>query len=133
VDLERDVEAYFKRQWKAAGGGSRKLRWLCRKGAPDRFAWLPGLVASVFLVELKRPKGSTARIQQYEHKVLRKDGLQVYVVHTREAVDNFIRQAVDMHRERCRILSVEGPHRPTQEEALVLRNPFGGPLDRLAL
>ena len=105
VDKERDVEAYFKRQWTLHKGKSRKLRWLCRTGAPDRFAWLPGDPPSVFFVELKRPKGATRATQKVEHRILRADGLEVHVLDTRLLVDNFIRTAVDTHSLRCRMPS----------------------------
>ena len=52
VERESVIEAYLKKCIKAAGGEVRKLRWIGRRGAPDRFVMLKGV--SCF-VELKRP------------------------------------------------------------------------------
>lgn len=86
--LEREVEKYFVAQVKKAGGEQRKLRWIGRRGAPDRFVGLNG----VHLVELKRP-GKDARQEQIrEHNRLRKKGVKIWVIDTKEGVDSFLRE-----------------------------------------
>lgn len=89
--LERDVEKYFVAQVKQAGGEVRKLKWIGRRAAPDRFVALNG----AHLVELKRP-GKDARIEQKrEHDRLRKKGIKVYIIDTKEGVDSFIREVTN--------------------------------------
>lgn len=58
---ERDVEAYLVRQVKARGGEVRKVRWIGRRGAPDRLVLVPGCWP--FLLELKAP-GRKPTLQQ---------------------------------------------------------------------
>lgn len=87
--LEAKVEDYFVEQVEAHGGVQRKLKWIARRGGPDRFVKFLG--APVVLVELKRP-GKTARPEQErEHARLRAAGVDVRVIDTKQAVDNFIR------------------------------------------
>lgn len=94
---ERDVETYFVEQVEKAGGFTRKLRWLCRRGAPDRFVFgLPSKstltgFAPVALVELKRPGCPADSHQQREGDKLRQRGVLVFVVDSFAAVDDFIR------------------------------------------
>lgn len=59
---ERDVEAYLVRQAKALGGEVRKVRWIGRRGAPDRLVLIPSCWP--FLLELKAP-GRKPTLQQY--------------------------------------------------------------------
>jgi hypothetical protein len=90
--LERNVEDYFVEQVEAHGGIQRKVKWLGRRAAPDRFVKFLG--APAVLVELKRP-GKTARPEQErEHARLRAVGVDVRVIDTKQAVDNFIRDMV---------------------------------------
>ena len=85
---ESQVEAYLVKQVKLAGGATRKLRWLCRNGAPDRVV-LFGDGTLVF-VEVKRPGGRVRLEQKLEHDDLRKLGQTVLVIETLEAVDELI-------------------------------------------
>jgi hypothetical protein len=85
---ERDVESYFVEQVKAAGGEVRKVKWVNKRGAPDRVAMLNG----AHFVELKRPGGEPEPHQLREHERMRKHGLNVHVIDTFEGVDCFIRE-----------------------------------------
>lgn len=38
---ERDIEAYMVKRVKAMGGEVRKVKWIGRRGAPDRLVMLP--------------------------------------------------------------------------------------------
>ena len=38
---ESEIEKYLVKQVKAAGGEVRKVKWIGRRGAPDRLAMLP--------------------------------------------------------------------------------------------
>lgn len=86
--LERDVEDYFVEQVEAHGGIHRKLRWIGRRAAPDRFVKFLG--AAPVLVELKKPDKEPRDDQKREHARLRAVGCDVRVIDTRQAVDNFI-------------------------------------------
>lgn len=84
---ERDVEAYLVKQVKAAGGEVRKLRWIGRRGAPDRLVLLRG----AHFVELKRPGEKLEDHQDREHNRMRKNDVFPWVLDTFEAVDAFMR------------------------------------------
>jgi len=74
---ERDIENYLVGRVKALGGEVRKLRWIGRNGAPDRFVMLKGWS---FFAELKAP-GQKPRVNQLrEHERLRAMGQSVHVI-----------------------------------------------------
>ncbi len=84
---ERDVERYLVRQVKTAGGEVRKVKWLGRRGAPDRLAMLPGF--SVW-VEVKAPGVPLKKHQQREHERMRRMGQTVAVIDSVAGVDQLI-------------------------------------------
>jgi len=84
---ERDVEAYLVQRVKALGGEVRKVKWIGRKGAPDRLVLLPG--CSVW-VEIKRPRACATPGQLREHERLRSAGQIVLVLDTFGAVDAWV-------------------------------------------
>lgn len=86
---ESAVEKYFCEQVAAHGGEVRKVKWLGRDGAPDRLALFP---YCLIWVELKRPGKKAEPHQEREHERLRAYGQQVYVIDSREAVDNLMRE-----------------------------------------
>lgn len=66
------------------GGAVRKLKWVGRRGAPDRLVLLPKAAA---FVELKRPKGGVlGKSQIRELDLLKSAGLRVFVIQTIEEV-----------------------------------------------
>jgi hypothetical protein len=87
---ESQIEAELKRRVKAARGQTRKVRWLCRSGAPDRVIWWPGPRAA--FVEIKRPgEGVDWRSPQgREISRLRADGWAVYVLNEVAQIDGII-------------------------------------------
>lgn len=93
---ESRVEAMLKRRVKEAGGRFRKAHWVARRGAPDDLVWWPTpnrvkhpMPIAAF-VEVKRP-GKLPTIQQaHEHKLLRQDGWEVWVVDSFDAVECFV-------------------------------------------
>ena len=107
---ERDIEAELVKRVKALGGEVRKVKWIGRRGAPDRFVMLPPhqqtvapFVVSVrwipcsFWVELKRPGGAATfpanaheRKQNREHKRMRKMGQRVEVVDSFERIEDVL-------------------------------------------
>ena len=89
---EGPIENYLRRRVKEERGQIRKVKWLCRSGAPDDLIWWSGPRAA--FVECKapgvpiNPKDPQAR----EVDKLLRDGWAVYVVDSFEAVDEVIRQ-----------------------------------------
>jgi hypothetical protein len=87
---ERDIEQYFIRRVREAGGLQRKFVSPGHKGVPDRIVVLEG---RVHFVELKAPGKYLRPDQQREHMRLRKAGCSVFVIDSKEAVDYFIGKA----------------------------------------
>jgi hypothetical protein len=83
---ERDVERYFKRKVEEVGGEVRKVKWIGRRGAPDRVVFLNG----TYWVELKAPGEKPRPEQTREHSRMWAQGAWVYVLDSFESVDNFI-------------------------------------------
>lgn len=83
---ESEIEAYLVKRVKELGGDTRKLKWIGRRGAPDRFVMLYG----GFFVELKAPGEKLRPEQEREHAFLRDNGVEVYVVDTIEGVDELL-------------------------------------------
>ncbi len=81
---ENDIEQYLVKQVKALGGEVRKVRWIGRHGAPDRFVMLPG---RALWVELKAPGRKPKPHQIREHARLRAMGQCVEVVDSFDGVD----------------------------------------------
>ena len=103
---ERDIEKYLARRVKELGGEVRKVKWIGRRGAPDRVVMLPHRPRinewpwpdSTIWVELKNPetiqtfpKDFRERAQHREHARMRKAGQRVEVVGTIEGVDEVLR------------------------------------------
>ena len=81
---ERDVEAYGVKRFKAIGGEVRKLKWIGRRGAPDRVLMWKG---HTIWIEFKAPGCVPDAHQLREHKRMRLMGQRVYVLDTFKAVD----------------------------------------------
>jgi len=86
---ESVIETHLVKQVLKAGGLFRKLKWIGRRGAPDRFI---ALNRKVFLVEVKRPGETLEPHQKREHARLKAQGVNVVTVSTFEEVDNFIKE-----------------------------------------
>ena len=91
---ESQVEAYFADVVRAHGGEVRKVKWIGRRGAPDRRAMMPPAWGKSFWVEFKNPKtietfpaNGHERQQAREHSRMRKLGELVLVIGTIEQVD----------------------------------------------
>ena len=86
--LESSVEAYLVQQVHAHGLTQRKLKFIGRRGAPDRLVL--GRYRRkkvVWFVEVKRPGGVPRPDQVHEHNLLRYYDQDVFVVSSREEVD----------------------------------------------
>ena len=98
--LEREVEAYLVKRVKELGGEVRKVNWLGRNGAPDRFVMLPPQFIAdrklpvqprtAFWVELKAPGQKAKPHQLREHARMEAMGERVVVVDSLEGVDEVL-------------------------------------------
>ncbi|MCM8595147.1 VRR-NUC domain-containing protein [Accumulibacter sp.] len=83
--LERDIEDYLVRRAKAFGGEVRKVRWIGRRGAPDRIVFLPG--SRLYWVEVKAPGTKAQPHQAREHERMRGMGQAVLVIDSIAAIE----------------------------------------------
>ena len=81
---ERDIEQYLVQRVKAMGGEVRKVRWVGRRGAPDRLVMLPNLTV---WVELKAPGKTPEPHQVREHDRMRAMGQRIAVIDSLNAVE----------------------------------------------
>ncbi|EXI92401.1 MAG: VRR-NUC domain protein [Candidatus Accumulibacter sp. BA-94] len=82
---ESDIEDHLVRRAGELGGEVRKLRWIGRRGAPDRVVFLPG--SRLYWVELKRPGSQASAHQAREHERMRGMGQTVLVIDSLAAID----------------------------------------------
>ncbi|QEG06827.1 endonuclease [Escherichia phage Schulenburg] len=86
---EGKIQKYAKEQFEALGGLVRKIVYEGRNGAPDLLVVLPGGV--IWFVEVKKDENTEPEEHQLrEHKRLRKRDANVFVVGTKEEVDDII-------------------------------------------
>lgn len=83
---ESEVEAYLVKRIKALGGEVRKVAWIGRRGAPDRFVMTPDTKPNRW-VELKRPGKTPEPHQLREIERMRACDEIVEVVDSFEQVD----------------------------------------------
>ena len=84
---ESEVEDYLVKCVKKLRGEVRKVKWIGRRGAPDRFVMVCGLN---FFVELKAPGKKPSEQQRYEIESLKSRDVAVYVVDSINAVDQLL-------------------------------------------
>jgi hypothetical protein len=84
---ERDIEQYLVKRVKELGGEVRKIRWVGRRGAPDRLVMLQG---TTVWVELKAPGRPVEVYQIREHARMRVMGQHVEVVDSIDAVERLL-------------------------------------------
>lgn len=99
---ESQIEKYLVAQVKALGGEVRKVRWIGRCNAPDRFIMMPlksvidGITyeytppREAVWVELKAPGKKPTSGQLREHEKMRGMGQQVEVIDSFEGVDKLL-------------------------------------------
>jgi len=104
VIRERDIERYLVKTAKALGGEVRKVKWIGRRGAPDRVVMLPAYTAKItneifmsmtrlsvlpqtIWIELKAPGKKPTIGQLREHARMRAMGQRVEVVDSMAGVD----------------------------------------------
>ena len=98
---ERDIERYLCKKAKALGGEVRKVKWIGRRGAPDRLVMLPGVfmlkrgrdhvtAGRTIWVELKAPGKKAEPHQLREHKRMQALGQRVEVIDSFGGVDKLL-------------------------------------------
>lgn len=101
--IEATVERHLVKMVKRAGGEIRKVRWIGRRGAPDRLVLmkhpfsikLAAHSTCHFFVELKRPGGTLRPEQEREHTILRESGITVLVFDSKDSIDFFFAKDYD--------------------------------------
>lgn len=93
---ESDIEKEFNRLVKLHRGLSSKLRWLDRRGAPDRFVAFKDYGS--YFVELKRPGGKPRPEQIREHQRLKAHGITVYIVNDIETLEKFFEMVTNANK-----------------------------------
>jgi len=99
---ESDIEKRLVQRVKERGGEVRKVKWIGRRGAPDRVVMLParsprlvnGKVAderNTVWVELKAPGVKPEDYQLREHARMRKMGQRVEVIDSYEQIEELLK------------------------------------------
>lgn len=103
---EAKIEKYLCDRVKMLGGEVRKVKWIGRRGAPDRLVMLPqtwiryhdypmaevgAFPPQTIWVELKAPGKEPEPHQAREHKRMRDMGQRVEVIDSMEGVDNLLK------------------------------------------
>lgn len=85
MDLEKDIEKYFKNKIKQAGG--RSMKWVCPgvRGVPDQIVFFPN--GQTVFVEMKRPNGALRKSQEKMTRTLRELNQQVFACYTKHQAD----------------------------------------------
>lgn len=89
---EKDVEAHLRNAIKKIGGKAYKWESPGNAGVPDRIIFLPD--GRVHFVELKAPGKKPTALQLAQHRKLTQLGQQVYVLDSKEAVNDFIQEVM---------------------------------------
>ena len=84
---EGEIEDYFTERAENMGAEVRKLAWVNRRGAPDRFVALKGVV---LLIEFKAPGEKLRPNQKKEHEKLKRAGVNVITIENRKECDNLL-------------------------------------------
>jgi hypothetical protein len=82
---ESDIEKYLVKKVKALGGEVRKVKWIGRRGAPDRLVMFPPNHTE--WVELKATGKVAEPHQLREHVRMRAMGQTVFVIDSLAGVD----------------------------------------------
>ena len=85
---EKDIERYLVNEVRKIGGTAYKFTSPGRRSVPDRMILLKGQPA--IFVECKRPGGKLTQGQKREIEKLREKDFQVYVVDSKQKVNNFV-------------------------------------------
>lgn len=89
---EASIEGYLARRVKETGGKTRKVKWIGRRGAPDRLVWWTWPRAALAECKAEGKHLEPGSQQEREVNRLSEDGWPVYVINSREAVDRMIEE-----------------------------------------
>lgn len=87
---EAKLEDYLCERINELKGETRKVKWINRRGAPDRMVWIPGWKFPK-MPEMKSPGKELEEHQKREHKRLKKMGIQCCKLDSKADVDRFLR------------------------------------------
>ncbi len=91
---ESTIEQYLVDRVKTLGGEVRKVKWIGRRGAPDRLVMLPNHwhhgEQTLVWVELKAPGKKPRTSQLNEHKRMRAMGQRVVVIDSSQGVEELL-------------------------------------------
>ena len=90
---EKEIEAYLRDRVKEIGGKAHKFVSPGNNGVPDRLVCLPG--GRAVFVELKAPGKVPTKLQELQQKQLKDLGFRVWVISSKERVDQFIAEYMD--------------------------------------
>lgn len=82
------VEEYLCRLVREIGGRAEKLAFVGKRGAPDRYCFLPG--GNLFAVECKAADGKLHPLQQMELDRLENEGFATFVVYSKEDAETAV-------------------------------------------
>lgn len=85
--LERDVEAYFRREVQRVGGVAFKFVSPSHRGVSDRIVCLQG---QTWFVELKRPGGRLSPLQRIFAAEMERLGQRYACLSSREEIDEWL-------------------------------------------
>lgn len=95
---ESEIENYLVERVKQLGGEVRKVKWIGRRGAPDRLVMLPTKYpewmqqkGNAIWVELKAPGEKPKPHQAREHERMRAMGQRVVVIDSVEGVEELLK------------------------------------------
>lgn len=88
---ENDIEQYAVRRMSKAGGLLVKMKFIARRGAPDRIA-LFLVQGKMIWIEFKKPGKKADKHQMREHDLLRKAGQRVEIIDSFLGVDMLIKE-----------------------------------------
>lgn len=89
---EKTIETYLREEVKKLNGRAYKWESPGNAGVPDRIVLLP--TGKVYFVELKAPGKKPTPLQIAQHRKLEMLGHNVYVLDSKEAVDEFIKEVM---------------------------------------
>ena len=96
---ESAIEKHLVKRVEELGGEVRKVKWIGRRGAPDRLVMLPmtptrtgwATVGCAIWVELKAPGEVPEPHQEREHERMRAMGQHVVVIDSIEGVEELLK------------------------------------------
>lgn len=95
---EKDIEQYLVKQATDIGALVRKAQWVGHNHCPDRLLMLPSVTV---WVEVKAPNKKPRAGQEREHKRMADHGQIVFVVDSRESIDQLIARLKDHAKRFC--------------------------------